>query len=179
MCSSGVSSSRAADSSSSSVPLVESSVEMPWRCAELDAVEDLRVEQRLAQPDQHHVLGGCAGLRAPGDRRRRRSCPPWAACGSRAGTSGSRGCTWRWSRRCTPRAGRARCPGASGSPTAVWPDSRLAWVEKRPIFFHSSEGRSCVPRRRGIILKSVLERIRALNDAPVRTGRSTFSTGRR
>ena len=30
--------------------------------AELDAVEDLRVHERLAQPDQHHVLGGAAGL---------------------------------------------------------------------------------------------------------------------
>ena len=32
------------------------------RCAILDSVENLRIEQRLAQTYEHHVLGGFAGL---------------------------------------------------------------------------------------------------------------------
>ena len=62
MCSSGVASRRAALRSSSSVPLVESSVEMPCRWQNSMRSKICGIEQRLAQPDQHHVLGRRAGL---------------------------------------------------------------------------------------------------------------------
>ena len=106
--------------------MVESSVEMPCRCAVLDAVEDLRIHERLAQPDQHHVLGGSARPRAPAARRSRRSCPLWAACASRAGTSGSRGCTSPWSRRCTPPAARAHPAAAQIAPQQFGPIPRVS-----------------------------------------------------
>ncbi len=84
----------------------------------------LRVHERLAQADQHHVLGGIARFARPAFEIPRPSCPLWAACGSRAGTWGSTDCTWRWSRRYTPPAARRAWPGASDSPTAIWRGSR-------------------------------------------------------
>ena len=92
--------------------------------AVLDAFEDLRVHERFAQPDQHHVLGGISGLRRAVYGISHPSCPPWAGDGFPAGTSGNTGYTWRWSRRCTPPAARRAGPGASDSPTAVLRDSR-------------------------------------------------------
>ena len=50
-----------------------------------------------------------------------------AACGFRAGTWDNRDCTWRWSRRYTPPAGRPARFARAGSPTAVSPGSRPAW----------------------------------------------------
>ena len=96
--------------------------------AELDPLEYPRVHERLSQPDQHHVLGRRPRLRAPAARTPRRTCPPWAACASRAGTSGNTGCTWPWSPRCTPPAAPPASHAAPGSPTTVSPGSRLASV---------------------------------------------------
>ncbi len=67
-----------------------------------------------------------ARSRAPAARRSPPPCLPWAAGGSRAGTSGSTGCTWPWSRRCTPPATHSACCAAAGSPREVSDDWRAA-----------------------------------------------------
>ena len=101
----GQSRTRARVFSSRNVPLVESRVEMLcwWQNSMRSKI--LRIHERLAQADQHHVLGGSFRTRGPDDRKSRRSCRLFGLLmGLGGGTSGSRGYTSRWSRRCTPRA---------------------------------------------------------------------------
>ena len=96
---------------------------MLWRSQYSMRSKILRIQKRLAQADQHHVLGGRAGIADQPLEDLVRHVLFRLLVRLARDTSGSRYCTWPWSRRCTPPGSASEpCCVGGDSPTAAWRD---------------------------------------------------------